>query len=229
MTGRVLEVFESFQGEGPYVGAPQVFLRMAGCHLRCAYCDTPESWEMGGGTPREAADLADELRRRAAAGRFHSLSITGGEPLLQAEFLADLLGRLDVLPVHLDTSGTLPAQLERLIDRVDVVALDIKLPSCPGTRADWDETARTLAVAARRETFVKIVLTADTTAEEIGRAAGIIGGVDRNIPLFLQPATPFAGQVAPPPDVTARFRAVAEGAGLTVFVVPQIHVLAGWK
>jgi organic radical activating enzyme len=225
--GNVLEIFESFQGEGPYVGAPQIFVRTGGCHLRCAYCDTPESWTTEGSAAWEADALAAELERRAAARRFHSISITGGEPLLQAEFLADVLSRRKPLPVHLDTSGTLPERLARLIDLVDVVAMDIKLPSCPGTRADWDETERTLAVAARKEAFVKIVLTRDTTEEEIARAGGIIRRVDPSIRLFLQPATPFGGQEPPPPERVARFRAAA--GDLCVFVVPQIHVLMGWK
>ena len=229
MKGNVLDIFESYQGEGPYVGAPQIFLRMGGCHLRCAYCDTPESWTTEGSTAWEPGALADELRRRAAAGRFFSFSITGGEPLLQADFLADVLGRLDVLPVHLDTSGTLPDRLERLIDRIDVVAMDVKLPSCPGTRADADETERTLTVAARKEVFVKMVLTRDSIEAEIADAAGMIRRVDPSIRLFLQPATPFAGEEPPPPPRVARFRAIAEGEGLEVFVVPQIHVLAGWK
>jgi hypothetical protein len=84
-------------------------------------------------------------------------------------------------------------------------------------------------VAARKETFVKIVLTQDSAEEEVARAAGIIRSVDRSIRLFLQPATPRGGQGPPPFERLARFRAAAEREGLAVFVVPQIHVLAGWK
>lgn len=226
MRGNVLEIFESYQGEGPYVGAPQIFVRLGGCHLRCAYCDTPESWTTEGSVARDAADLRAELHRRAAAGRFFSFSVTGGEPLLQADFIREVFADAP-LPVHLDTSGTLPDRLERAIDVVDVVAMDVKLPSCPGTRADWEETERTLRIAARREVFVKIVLTTDTTEDEIATAAAMIRRVDPSIRVFLQPATPFAGQAPPPADRVARFRALADG--LPVFVVPQIHVLLGWK
>jgi organic radical activating enzyme len=219
-----LEIFESYQGEGPYVGAPQIFVRMGGCHLRCAYCDTPESWTTEGSATWEAPALIEELHRRSA-GRFHSISVTGGEPLLQADFLAEVLARKP-LPVHLDTSGMLPHRLERIIDFIDVVAMDIKLPSCPGTRADWDEIERTMAVASRREAFVKVVLTRDSTESEIERVARI---VRPGVPVFLQPVTPFAGQEPPPHERMARFRAIVEAAGRTVYVVPQIHVLVGWK
>lgn len=118
----VLEAFASIQGEGRYVGQPQVFLRLRGCPLRCAWCDTPASWTWRGdetarvaapsGTRREPAlvDVAtaaawiDELD----PSRTRPLSLTGGEPLLWTDFLLALKPLLGERRLHLESAGRTP-------------------------------------------------------------------------------------------------------------------------
>ncbi|MEZ6019279.1 MAG: 7-carboxy-7-deazaguanine synthase QueE [Planctomycetota bacterium] len=92
----MIEVFASIQGEGKYVGQPQVFLRLAGCPLRCRYCDTPGSWRIREGA-QVRIDAPNGVRRENAwatplealqwigavePGNPGPSSITGGEPLL---------------------------------------------------------------------------------------------------------------------------------------------------
>ena len=85
MTGKISEIFSSIQGEGIYAGERQVFARFAECNLRCSYCDTKfDSYREY--TPGE---LLSEI---ASFGKgFHSVSFTGGEPLLQKDFLREIL------------------------------------------------------------------------------------------------------------------------------------------
>jgi 7-carboxy-7-deazaguanine synthase len=101
---RICEVFNSLQGEGPYVGWPATFIRTAGCNLRCPLCDTKYSWENSGEIAID--DLAKMLTHRLVV-------ITGGEPLLQREELAKLLW----YPGHIyqfETNGTIaPRGLEK--------------------------------------------------------------------------------------------------------------------
>src|SRR5919108_6164740 len=101
-SGFVSEIFCSFQGEGVFAGRKHVFLRMAGCNLRCRYCDTPESLvrtrscRVHGVTGRQEGSIANPLDPMQAGELLseivaeepgiHALAITGGEPLVQAEF-----------------------------------------------------------------------------------------------------------------------------------------------
>lgn len=235
--GALVEIFRSWQGEGPYAGARQIFVRLAGCHLRCHYCDTPHSWERGRTwnlegeerpNPVEAGEVVAILRDWSSRERFHSVSFTGGEPLLQPEFLREMAETTE-LATYLDTSGTLPDRLEKVADVIDIFALDYKLPSTPGVEFDAEDTRRCLELAKGRG-FVKIVTTADAKIAEIEDAAAMIASVDRAMPVVIQLATPVnASTRAPGGPLLAAAREAVQKRGLIVHVLPQLHVLAGWK
>lgn len=237
MKGALGEMFRSWQGEGPYAGVRQIFVRLAGCHLRCHYCDTPESWERAASwslegetrpNPVEPDEVAAIVREWSSRERFHSVSFTGGEPLLQPEFLRAMAERIE-LPAYLDTSGTLADRLEKVADVIDLFALDYKLPSTPGVKFDAADTRRCLEIAKGRG-FVKIVTTADAKPGEIEDAAAMIASVDRAMPVVIQLATPVNDSTrAPGGPLLAAAREAVERAGLAVHVLPQLHVIAGWK
>jgi 7-carboxy-7-deazaguanine synthase len=101
-TYSVSEIFFSLQGEGQLAGVPSAFVRLAGCELRCRYCDTPYAWDAAAGQPMTLGQIAEQV------GRFNRrhIVITGGEPLL-ADRLNDLIDELrrDNRHVTLETSG----------------------------------------------------------------------------------------------------------------------------
>ena len=139
----VLEVFASIQGEGLYVGEPQVFLRLRGCPLRCRYCDTPGSWvvgpddraridPLGAAAPRREAQWATPFQAAcwiasAEGATRRTVSLTGGEPLLWPGFVEHLAEFAAPRRVHLETAGAHPAALARVLARVHHVSLDLKL------------------------------------------------------------------------------------------------------
>ena len=245
----VAEVFSSIQGEGLLVGRRQVFCRLYGCDLECVYCDTPAGRAQTGPctverTPggrdfeEHANPLAPERLLELVArfddppGLHHSVAITGGEPLLQAEFLASFapLVRERGMRTYLETNGVLPAALEETVDLFDVVAMDIKLPGAVG-RDVFAESQAFLRIAHRRRAgtgrprvFVKVIVTAETTDAELTRACETVAAVDRSVPLVLQPVTPArADTERPTPLRILEAFGLARGILSDVRVIPQTH------
>ena len=134
MEGRVSSVQSMGAVDGPglrYV----VFLQ--GCPLRCAYCHNPETWDLTGGTPYTAEDLCKTiLRYRPYFGENGGVTVSGGEPLLQLDFVSEVfrLARAKKVQTALDTSAQpfapddaeWMARFDRLLENTDLVILDLK-------------------------------------------------------------------------------------------------------
>lgn len=133
MQGRVhsLESFGTVDGPGVrYV----VFLQ--GCPMRCAYCHNPDTWEMTGGTMMEPEYIIQQYERNSTYYHNGGLTVTGGEPLLQIDFLIELFTLAKEKDLHtcIDTSGITfnpnspeyLAKLDTLLNLTDLILLDIK-------------------------------------------------------------------------------------------------------
>jgi 7-carboxy-7-deazaguanine synthase len=146
-TLRINEVFYSIQGESTRTGRPCVFVRLAGCHLRCAYCDTEYAFKEG--RTRTIDDIIEEVVGHPCS----FVEITGGEPLLQ-ERVHDLMARLCDMgkTVAIETSGA--CDIGACDPRV-IRIMDIKTPgSGEVERMDWSNLDR---LTGRDE--VKFVIT----------------------------------------------------------------------
>lgn len=228
-TTKVSEVFLSLQGEGVYAGEPQIFVRFHGCNMHCAFCDTPQS------------DNAEEVSLRAVVNKILDLnkgkksgtvSVTGGEPLLHSSFLKALLPYLrdNGYKVHLDTNGTLPGKLREIIDFVDVVAMDIKLPSSTGDRGFWEEHREFLETAKRKGVFVKMVITGETTEGDLKKAVDLVEKADKGIPLILQPVSKIRDlDKIPENAVLIKWQKSALRKLKDVRIIPQLHKIGGLR
>ena len=239
----LVEIFSSIQGEGLYVGCRQVFVRLAGCNISCSYCDTQESFQTPLNAKAEVLPGVRSFRLMAnpvpldalvdavtclCRSPHHSVSITGGEPLLHPAAIRALSAvRTAGAKIFLETNGTMPDALSEVIDAVDIVSMDIKLPEILSGRQFWQEHAKFLTIAATREVYVKIVLTGDTPQAEFLRAVKLIAGVDRNIPLVLQPVTPVHNIKAITAQSLLNWQSQALEELCTVRVIPQTHKLLG--
>ena len=120
---QVIEIYKSLQGESSYAGLPCVFVRTAGCNLRCVWCDSEYTFK--GGQRMTLDGVEREVRRLSPDGGL--VEITGGEPMLQEREVVALMDRLLAAgyTVLLETSG------ERLLDKVPNAVVKIVDVKCP--------------------------------------------------------------------------------------------------
>lgn len=133
MSGRIhsLESFGTVDGPGVrYV----VFVQ--GCPMRCAYCHNPDTWEMNAGTIMEASYIIEQYERNSGFYRGGGITVTGGEPLMQIDFMIELFTLAKEKNIHtcIDSSGIAfnpdnsewMEKLNQLLSLTDLVMLDIK-------------------------------------------------------------------------------------------------------
>lgn len=242
------ELFVSLQGEAGEIGRPQIFLRLAGCPLRCRYCDTPRSWQRqarferhvgaessSGANPLSAAELDQELAELCAQHgmdpRRSVLAVTGGEPLEQVEFLASWLPRWPGR-VLLETAGIWPERLQALLPHAHWVSLDWKLSTTLRSGAELCAPRECLALAAAAphapEVWVKVVLTETTSDAELAHCLQEIAATAPATRVFLQPVTPFGAGPRPPAAAQLLNWSLRHAAlPLDLRVLPQMHPVLG--
>ncbi len=130
MIGKIhsLESFGTVDGPGI-----RFVVFMQGCPLRCKYCHNPDSWAFGGGIEMEVSDIIEKIKRNIAFYKNGGITVSGGEPLLQKDFVTELFKEAKKLNLHtaLDTSGALfdekhKEDFKPLLSVTDLVLLDIK-------------------------------------------------------------------------------------------------------
>jgi 7-carboxy-7-deazaguanine synthase len=253
LTANLIEIFSAIQGEGINVGTRQIFIRFGGCDLQCAYCDSQHTWqkqptcdiEQTPGdrdfqtydNPIELPQLLAWVDRQNEPHLHDSISITGGEPLLHAPFLAQFLPQVKALthlPIYLETGGHRPQQLATVLPYLDLVGMDIKLPSVSG-ETHWEQHHQFLKACrdAGVEVFIKIIIAQATDPAELQQAARLVADIDSQVIVFLQPMTALAQPhtnadlTAPTPAQVLAWQAVMKEYLPHVRVVPQTHKMLG--
>ena len=181
----IIEIFRSIQGESTHAGLPCTFVRLAGCNLRCQWCDS--EYTFTGGYKMSLPEVTAKVRRLAPAGL---VEITGGEPMLQAREVLELMQQLlaDGYGVMLETSGERPLGS---VPRAVVKIVDVK---CPGSGEGGSFHMENLdALTARDE--IKMVIS-DRADYEFARDFTRQHGLEQRVaavlfsPAFRQDAGP---------------------------------------
>ena len=205
--------------------------------MRCAYCDTNFARadfcrvETFAGSmifrdvanPLNDAQISELVKKFCTESAAHSISFTGGEPLLHWQFVRDVASVVKNfgVKIFLETNGTLPDELEKILDVVDIISMDIKLPSIGKNLFSLHE--KFLHIARAKDLYVKIVVSDETTQEEFSAAVQLIADVDRKILLILQPVTPVNGIRAVSPKKILSLQTEALRRLEDVRVIPQTH------
>ena len=128
MKGRINSIQTLGTVDGPGV---RFVLFMQGCPLRCAYCHNPDTWDFAGGYEVSAEEIFEKVKRyREYFGKDGGITVSGGEPTTQADFVCELFSLCKSEGIHtaLDTSGCLwNEKIERLLEVTDLCLLDYKM------------------------------------------------------------------------------------------------------
>ena len=197
MKTHINEVFSSIQGEGILIGRRQVFVRFSGCNLDCNYCDTSKSRDPLYGDLISTEELLNSINRLITPD-FHSISFTGGEPLLHADFIKKFLEEYEFKSL-LETNGSLPDELRKITELLDYVSIDIKLPE-HGASKNWDDLfdmeLESIKLLRDEEinTYCKVVVMPGTKVDMIGFIASKIADEVQNtskLSMVIQPVSPL--------------------------------------
>jgi 7-carboxy-7-deazaguanine synthase len=238
------EVFASFQGEGSRAGQRHLFVRFAGCNIRCAWCDTPDSlvkvaecsvdYPSGAaevlGNPIPLSRLAQVVARCLDEDpSIAMIAVTGGEPMVQGAFLAEWLAKAPpARPCLLETNALLTNALAGVLRGIAVVSADVKLPSNSGEPAFWEKHRAFLEACRGTELYVKMPVDAATDPADVARAAELVAETAPGAILYVQPVSD--PETAAWRIDTARLGELAALAARRVpdtRVLPQIHKLVG--
>lgn len=238
--GNIEEIFESVQGEGPLVGIRQVFVRFGGCNLSCEYCDTPQARRPTATCRFQPSVITSEhefipnpvnceniiaMVDKLWSSGYHSVSLTGGEPLVQVEFLKDFAAELKESgrAVYLETNGTLFEELDEVIEHVDYVAVDVKLPSVTGENDRFEDNRRFLEKCVSKPLFVKLVVSESVNADEFAAALGVIRSSATESITVIQPVVSLRGDVEVSAGLLLSLQKVALKVLPDVRVIPRVH------
>ncbi len=236
----IVEIFCSFQGEGAYVGEKQIFVRFEGCELSCAYCDTPQTFVHNPECRIEYPSFSkkfeslpnpltkDQLTNIVRRFDARTITLTGGEPLQQNHFLQEWLPSIKKTHgIMLETAGVHTAFFQGLASWIDVVSMDIKLPSVTlMERTYWEEHEAFLDAAKGHSLYIKCVVSQETKDEEFQKAIALVAKSRRTIPFYIQPVSAFAAyRSIPTMEQLSAWEELARKRLENVRVLPQVHKL----
>lgn len=171
--------------------------------------------------PLDAERVAELIKNFCDEVPTHSISFTGGEPLLHWEFIRDVAAQIPA-KIFLETNGTLVDEFEKISAAIDFVSMDIKLPHVVGKNL-FGVHEKFLRAARDKDLCVKIVVTGSTSDTEFISAIDLIAAVNENIFVVLQPVTPVNGVSAVSAGKILSWQAAALRRLKNVRVIPQTH------
>lgn len=113
MNVHLSEIFYSIQGEGKTIGQPAIFIRFAGCNLKCSWCDTAYTWHPQKIKAQQVSleKVIQQIKELSQKHTCHHLIFTGGEPLLQQNIIRAIQTHLPHFFVEIETNGSIPLQV----------------------------------------------------------------------------------------------------------------------
>lgn len=196
---RVVELFYSLQGEGLLAGVPSVFIRLAGCPLRCHWCDTPYAWDFETGAEYDVASLVARVRQFEC----QHVVITGGEPLVGPDLavrpnLVELTQRLEDAGTHITIETAGPLFVPDLA--CDLMSISPKLSNANSGYSSTDPLTIASLAAAYDYQF-KFVVESERDIASIQEMLEALGNIDRHRVMLMPQARTRAELIARGPII----------------------------
>lgn len=232
---RLSEVFTSIEGEGVLFGTKTMFVRLAGCPLKCHWCDTGYAIPMDSGT-EHSVDEVKEMIARNLQQNTYKVNFTGGEPLAQAEAVAELARfvRKKGTRTYLESACYDSARFARVLPHIDICKIEFKLRDA---RAVDERNYSTLlkneleclriAVRARKKPYIKVVVTNSSDPSEFRELVGRIFDAARPSSIAGFIIQPSHGIDEPSLERLFAFYDAVYPLYAGVRVVPQMHKAIG--
>lgn len=232
---RLSEVFTSIEGEGVLAGTKTMFVRLAGCPLKCHWCDTPYAIPMDSGD-----DVSIEEVKKIMAGELqpntYKINFTGGEPLAQADAVIELakFAKEKGVKTYLESACYDAKKFAKVLPFMDICKVEFKLSDAHATDEKNYPTllkneleCLEMAVAAGKKPYIKVVVTnSSDPAELAGLAAEVFASTNpKNIAGFI--IQPSYGVDEPLLERLFAFYDAVFPLYEQVRVVPQLHKLMG--
>ena len=216
---QVNEIFKSIQGEGPNFGKPAIFLRTAQCNLKCTWCDTKYTWDWENyDFTKEVKEISiDKIKEKILDLEIKHLVITGGEPLLQQDDLADLLSFLKPdFYVEVETNCTiLPNKM--LTDLVDQWNVSPKTENSGNPLELYENNECYYFFANQENCFFKYVVENESDIPEIKKFVTKYNIPKKRVQLMTQASTKQ--------EISMREKSISELAKFNNFAFsPRLHV-----
>jgi 7-carboxy-7-deazaguanine synthase len=168
---RINEIFTSIEGEGIYVGTKTIFIRLAGCHLKCRWCDTRYALPMDSGKEYSIHEAKVQIESHLQPFTY-KVNFTGGEPLLQHQAifsLADFLKNEKGLKTYLESSCFDSRRFSDILPYIDICKIEFKTPDSGVTKTEnYDDLLLNefecldMALKCGKTTYIKVVTTNST-------------------------------------------------------------------
>jgi 7-carboxy-7-deazaguanine synthase len=230
------EIFTSIEGEGPYFGTKTIFVRMAGCHLNCHWCDTTYALAMNSGKSYSVDEVKDLIIKELRPNTY-KINFTGGEPLIQYRAVAELAKftkQKNGLRTYIESSCFDSIRFAKVLPYIDICKIEFKTSdSRVVDHNNYNELLLNeirclkLAVIQRKRTYIKIVVTDSSNILEFrGLVKAIFENVNPSnlVGFIIQPSY---GVDEPKIEKLLSFYDCVYPVYNEVRIVPQLHKLIG--
>lgn len=231
------EIFTSIEGEGILFGTKTLFIRFAGCHLKCYWCDTPYSLEIKGGNKYSFSDVKKLINDNLQPNTY-KVNFTGGEPLLQYNAVKELAkyikDRNDEIVTYIESSCYDYNRFKEILPYIDICKVEFKMSDSNAVDYKHHDNlinneleCLKIAIQNKKVTYIKIVITNLTSLSEFkGLIERIFSKIDKeNLAGFIIQPTSSINE--PSLKQLLDFYDIVYPVYREVRVVPQLHKIIG--